>query len=63
MIHVYVEFRWRYQLGRARVMNIIDIIRDDIQSGHDGRNRDLTLTLNTLLSLCFYATESSKNVS
>ena len=44
-------------------MNIIDIIRNDIQSGHDGRNRDLTPTLNTLLSLCFYATASSQNLS
>ncbi len=38
-----------YQLGRARVMNIIDIIRDEIQSGHDGRNQDLTPTFKTLL--------------
>ncbi len=44
-------------------MNIIDIIRDDIQAGHDGRNQDLTPTLRSLLSLCFYATASSQNLS
>ena len=32
-------------------MNIIDIIKDDIQSGHDGRNQDHTPTLKTLLSV------------
>ncbi len=44
-------------------MNIIHIIRDDIQLGHDGWNRDLTPTLNPLLSLCSYATASSLNLS
>ncbi len=28
-------------------MDIIDVIRDDIQSGHDGINQDLTLALQT----------------
>ncbi len=44
-------------------MDIIDVIRDKIQSGHDGRNRDLTPTLQFLLALRSYATGSFQTVS
>ncbi len=55
-----VDFKSRYRLRRATVMDINDVIRDDIQSGHDGRNQDLTPTFKTLLVLRFYATGSSR---
>ncbi len=44
-----VDFRSRYRLRCATVMNIIDGLRDDIQLGHDGRNGIWPL----LSSLCF----------
>ena len=58
-----VDFKSRYRLRRATVMDIIDVITDDIQSGHDGRNQDLTPTLKTLLALRFYATGSFQTVA
>ena len=44
-----VDFSSQYRLRRATVMNIIDGLRDGIQFGQDGRNRDLTPTLKSLL--------------
>ena len=41
-----VDFRSRYRLRLATVINMTDGLRDNIQLGHDGRNRYPTPTLN-----------------